>query len=60
MVHGGLRYIAMGDIKLTRHPWLNVSVCCVKHRGLVDRMSYFLPITKVAESKVTVGHLRFY
>ena len=46
MVHGGLRYIAQGDLKLTKK--------CVQERerliaeapGLVDRMGYLFPIRK--------------
>ena len=46
MVHGGLRYLAGGDVKLTRH--------CLRERerllreapGLVDRMEYFFPLRR--------------
>lgn len=41
MVHGGLRYIAMGDIKLTRHSLIERERLLREAPGLVDRMSYF-------------------
>ena len=41
MVHGGLRYIAMGDIKLTRHSLVERERLLREAPGLVDRMSYF-------------------
>jgi len=41
MVHGGLRYIAMGDIKLTKHSLVERERLLVEAPGLVDRMSYF-------------------
>jgi glycerol-3-phosphate dehydrogenase len=41
MVHGGLRYIAMGDIKLTKHSLVERERLLVEAPGLVDRISYF-------------------
>ena len=41
MVHGGLRYIAMGDIKLTHHSLVERERLLREAPGLVDRMSYF-------------------
>ncbi|PTQ89419.1 glycerol-3-phosphate dehydrogenase/oxidase [Agitococcus lubricus] len=41
MVHGGLRYIAMGDIKLTKHSLVERERLLQEAPGLVDRMSYF-------------------
>lgn len=41
MVHGGLRYIAMGDIKLTWHSLVERERLLTEAPGLVDRMSYF-------------------
>lgn len=41
MVHGGLRYIAMGDIKLTRHSLIERERLLREAPGLVDRMNYF-------------------
>ena len=41
MVHGGLRYIAMGDIKLTWHSLVERERLLTEATGLVDRMSYF-------------------
>ncbi|MDO8328965.1 MAG: glycerol-3-phosphate dehydrogenase/oxidase [Fluviicoccus sp.] len=41
MVHGGLRYIAMGDIRLTWHSLVERERLLNEAPGLVDRMSYF-------------------
>lgn len=42
MVHGGLRYLAQGDLKLTRHS-LNERERLLKEApGLVERMGYYL------------------
>lgn len=41
MVHGGLRYIAMGDIRLTHHSLVERERLLTEAPGLVDRMSYF-------------------
>lgn len=41
MVHGGLRYIAMGDIKLTKHSLVERERLLIEAPGLVDRISYF-------------------
>ena len=41
MVHGGLRYIAMGDIRLTWHSLVDRERLLNEAPGLVDRMSYF-------------------
>lgn len=41
MVHGGLRYIAMGDIRLTWHSLVERERLLNEAPGLVDRMSYY-------------------
>lgn len=41
MVHGGLRYIAQGDIKLTWHSLTERERLLREAPGLVDRMGYF-------------------
>ncbi|MEZ5506706.1 MAG: hypothetical protein R3F38_12325 [Gammaproteobacteria bacterium] len=46
MVHGGLRYIAQGDIALTRHSALERERLIREARGLVERMGYLFPIRK--------------
>ncbi len=43
MVHGGLRYLAMGDFKLTRHSVKERERLMVEAPGLVDIMSYCWP-----------------
>ena len=51
MVHGGLRYIAMGDIKLTKHSLVERELLLTEAPGLVDRMSYFFAHHKGAGIK---------
>ena len=51
MVHGGLRYIAMGDIKLTKHSLVERELLLNEAPGLVDRMSYFFAHYKGAGIK---------
>lgn len=46
MVHGGLRYIAQGDIALTRHSAQERERLIREVPGLVDRMGYLFPIRK--------------
>ena len=46
MVHGGLRYIAQGDIALTRHSALERERLIREAPGLVERMGYLFPIRK--------------
>lgn len=46
MVHGGLRYIAQGDIGLTRHSALERERLIREAPGLVERMGYLFPIRK--------------
>lgn len=46
MVHGGLRYIAQGDLKLTRHAALERERLIHEAPGLVERMGYLFPIRK--------------
>lgn len=46
MVHGGLRYIAQGDISLTRHSALERERLIREAPGLVERMGYLFPIRK--------------
>ncbi len=41
MVHGGLRYIAMGDIRLTWHSLVERERLLSEAPGLVDRANYF-------------------
>ncbi|HEX5356633.1 MAG TPA: glycerol-3-phosphate dehydrogenase/oxidase [Aquabacterium sp.] len=44
MVHGGLRYIAQGDVKLTRHALQERERMLVELPDLVVRMPYIFPI----------------
>ena len=44
MVHGGLRYIAQGDIKLTQHALQERERLLTELPDLVVRMSYIFPI----------------
>lgn len=46
MVHGGLRYIAQGDIKLTKHSVQERERLLKEAPGLVERMGYFFTIRK--------------
>lgn len=46
MVHGGLRYIAQGDIALSRHSARERERLIREAPGLVDRMGYLFPIRK--------------
>lgn len=46
MVHGGLRYIAQGDIALTRHSALERERLIREAPGLVERMAYLFPVRK--------------
>ncbi|MDF1822146.1 MAG: glycerol-3-phosphate dehydrogenase/oxidase [Alcanivoracaceae bacterium] len=46
MVHGGLRYIAQGDIKLTRHSLLERERLLQELPELVVRQTYLFPIRK--------------
>ena len=46
MVHGGLRYIAQGDISLTHHSLEERERLLKELPDLVVRMSYFFPIRK--------------
>lgn len=46
MVHGGLRYIAQGDIKLTQHSAQERERLIREAPGLVERMGYLFPIRK--------------
>ena len=46
MVHGGLRYIAQGDIKLTHHALQERERLLTELPDLVVRMSYIFPIRK--------------
>lgn len=46
MVHGGLRYIAQGDIPLTHHSLQERERLLKELPDLVVRMSYFFPIRK--------------
>jgi len=44
MVHGGLRYIAQGDFKLTRDALLERERLLSEAPGLVERMGYIFPV----------------
>lgn len=46
MVHGGLRYIAQGDIKLTKHSVQERERLISEAPGLVERLGYLFPIRK--------------
>ncbi len=46
MVHGGLRYIAQGDIKLTRHALRERERLLREAPGLVERMGYHFALRK--------------
>lgn len=46
MVHGGLRYLAAGDIKLTRHSLRERERLLEEAPGLIERMGYFVPMGK--------------
>ena len=46
MVHGGLRYIAQGDIALTRHSLLERERLLNELPGLVERATYLFPLRK--------------
>ncbi|HYW93918.1 MAG TPA: glycerol-3-phosphate dehydrogenase/oxidase [Gammaproteobacteria bacterium] len=46
MVHGGLRYIAEGDIRLTRHAVTERERFLREAAGLVERMTYVYPIRR--------------
>ena len=46
MVHGGIRYLAMGDVKLTRHSLQERERLLAEAPGLVDRMGYYYTLTR--------------
>ncbi len=46
MVHGGLRYLAQGDLKLTRHSLQERERLLKEAPGLVNRMSYYMLLRK--------------
>lgn len=46
MVHGGLRYIAQGDFRLTRHALLERERLLREAPGLVERMGYIFPVRR--------------
>ncbi|MDX1803730.1 MAG: glycerol-3-phosphate dehydrogenase/oxidase [Alcanivorax sp.] len=46
MVHGGLRYIAQGDVRLTRHSLLERERLLEELPGLVERATYLFPLQK--------------
>ena len=46
MVHGGLRYIAQGDIRLTRHSLLERERLIDELPGLVERATYLFRCEK--------------
>lgn len=46
MVHGGLRYLAMGDTQLTRHSLQERERLLAEAPGLVERMGYYFLLKK--------------
>lgn len=46
MVHGGLRYILLGDIALTRHSAIERERLIREAPGLVERLRYLIPVRK--------------
>ncbi len=46
MVHGGLRYLGMGDISLTRHSLHERERLLTEVPGLVERMGYYFTLRK--------------
>ena len=46
MVHGGLRYLASGDVKLTKHSLLERERLLAEAPGLVDRITFYFNLTK--------------
>jgi glycerol-3-phosphate dehydrogenase len=44
MVHGGLRYLAAGNISLTRHALQERESLVTQAPGLVERFSYYFPL----------------
>lgn len=46
MVHGGLRYISQGDIKLTKHSLAERERLLREAPGLIDRMGYYFTLRK--------------
>ena len=46
MVHGGLRYIAQGDVKLTKHSLAERERLLKEAPGLIDRMAYYFVIKR--------------
>jgi len=46
MVHGGLRYLAQGDFKLTRHSLQERERLLDEAPGLVERMGYYMMIKR--------------
>jgi len=46
MVHGGFRYLASGNFKLTRHALLERERLISEAPGLVTRLGYFFPLYK--------------
>ena len=54
MVHGGLRYLAQGDISLTRHSLQEREYLIGALPGLVDRMGYYYVLSKKAPPRFAV------
>ena len=46
MVHGGLRYLASGDVKLTKYSLLERERLLAEAPGLVDRITFYFNLTK--------------
>jgi glycerol-3-phosphate dehydrogenase len=46
MIHGGLRYLAQGDLKLTKHSLIERERLIDEAPGLVERMGYYFVLRK--------------
>jgi glycerol-3-phosphate dehydrogenase len=46
MIHGGLRYLAQGDLKLTKHSLIERERLVSEAPGLIERMGYFFVLQK--------------
>ena len=51
MVHGGLRYLAAGDIKLTWHSLRERERLVAEAPGLIERIGYYLPMQRGKRAK---------
>jgi glycerol-3-phosphate dehydrogenase len=46
MIHGGLRYLAQGDLKLTKHSLIERERLIAEAPGLIERMGYYFVLRK--------------